>query len=481
MESAAEISKLCESWWERLSDSTKDDHTKYAEQFLALLGWSGISPIQATAKEHALSSVSFILRGGAQSSVAVHFLMPGTLEPPSSLVERGLDFCESTRLLVNGTRKSNIPYAFITDLYRSYLYDSYTDELLLHGDTPEAFSQDIAPVLDHAAVERGALEEMRRQPRSYAARQLRQWCQHWSSNIDSEVSGGNRLGDRAIDRVLVLRYLFEHDILKRTGWRLRKRFSTLISQAFDSHPHACGKALTSLFHDISFDWQAELFAPHIELDRVLSNDAIAVPLLKELALLSRAKFGIATILESFNYGEAAEKARVRLVPESDEERDVYLGKQTLETVDEARISVDILEEGYRAIFYWFDRMVSLYERLDVEFQSKTYTQTPAARSMDLFEWSQMDAERPQALKDKFQHAIERGLRVLYSSPRQYRTARLILYLHIISSYERTRQRFVGFPKVEAALHKRPRLSELEKRWINQPQNEPDTDEDWDTR
>ncbi|MBM3289394.1 MAG: hypothetical protein FJY92_04510, partial [Candidatus Hydrogenedentes bacterium] len=40
MRSALDIQRLCESWWERLADSTRDDQHRFAEKYLAMLGWS---------------------------------------------------------------------------------------------------------------------------------------------------------------------------------------------------------------------------------------------------------------------------------------------------------------------------------------------------------------------------------------------------------------------------------------------------------
>jgi hypothetical protein len=403
--------------------------------------------------------------------------MPGSLEPPGLLVERGLDFCESTRLLVNSARRLNIGYVFITDFQRSYFYDVQLDELLLYADSPRIFEGCMPSVLSRAAIERGALEELRRAPRSQSARQLREWCHHWLDTVQARLPGVDQHAPVLIDRLLVLRYLFDHDILKRSGWRLRQRFSDLVAMAFGPNKQGCGKALSVLFHDIWVDWKAELFRPIPDLDAVLEDDGIVSPLLKEFALLSKSKFTIATILESFNYGEASEKARVRLVAEENEEREHYLAKQTAETVDEARIEIDVLEEGYRAIFKWFDRLVQVYEYVTATFEHERCTRVSPEEDMDLFAWSAADADRPDALKDRIQHVVEHGLCVLYVTPRQYRTARLMIYLHLISCYEQTKQRFTRFPSIESMFEKRPVLLDSEKPWLNPHRPQPG-DEHW---
>lgn len=465
MEPSVEITRLCESWGERLSDSTRSDHLDYAKRFLSLLGWEDTVAQEVSANNAGASApVSFVLRGGAQSAIATYFVLPGSIDPPTSIVERGLDFCAGTRRLVDGARQSNINYAFVTDLFRSYLYDAYTDELLLYSDTPAAFNRDMANVLTKAGVERGSLEEVRRAPRSSAARQLREWCHHWLELLNNKTEVDEETAFLAIDRLLILAYLFEHDILKQSGWRLRSRYSELLSIATSPNPEGCGRSLTTLFHDIWFDWKAEIFHPSPKLDAAMEDDAFAAQMLKEFSLMSRKKFTIATILESFNYGDAAEKARIRLVPEIDPERETYLGKQTLESVDSARITVDILDEGYRAIMHWFDKLVDTYSGLGIQFESKGYCDEHGNEATDLFTWSEIDATRPDALKDYFQFALEEGMDILYVTRRQYRTARLLLYLHLISKYAESKHRFIQFPRIENALKKRPALTGSDKAW-----------------
>ena len=476
MESAHEIAKLCESWWGKLADNTKPDQHRFAEQLLDLLGWSEVAPIESKPVFAHLGSTSYVLRA-AQTSLALHFVMPGSLEPPSSLIKRGLDFCETTRLLVNETRALNLDYVFVSDLYRSYLYDARTDEFLMHADTPAEFRRELVDVLSQNGVEHGSLEEVRRPPRSEVARRLREWCHHWCETIVTEGRLTEEAGTLAIDRLLMLRYLFEHDILKRTGWRLRKRFSELVGKAFSSEARGCGSQLCALFHDIWFDWKADLFAAVPALDAILEQDRIAVPLLKESALHSRTKFSIATLLESFNYGDAAEKARVRMVPDANEDRESSLAKQTVATIDDLHVEIDLADEGYRAIFYWFDRLVTLYQRMSTDFDAQADRAVASQKEVDLFAWSEIAATRPQALGDKLQYAVENGLAIYYSTPRQLRTARLMLYLHLVSRYYQTKQRFTHFPCMENLFKPRPRVLDSDRKRIYSRQPEAD---EWET-
>jgi hypothetical protein len=383
------------------------------------------------------------------------------LESPARLKEKGLDFCDATRRLVEAAQTLNVSYAFATDLFRSYLYDARTEELLLEADSAGDFSRTFGPLLAKTAVEQGDLDEIRRQPRSYVARQLRDWRHQWTETLSTELKGCHEGACLAVDRLLVLRFLLDRELLKRPGKHLKKRFHELIGLASNGRFAGCGRQLVGLFHDVWLDWKADLFAAAPALDTVLENDSLAAALLHEFSLLSRTKFTIPAILESFNYGDASEKARVRMIPEEDEERDRYLATRTLATVDEARIEVDLEDEGYRAVFYWLDRLIALYEQLEAAYDYETVRRdvlhVREEGDLDLFAWSEQDARRPRALHDKYNYAVERGLVLYYASPRQYRTARLMLYLYLIDRYDQTRHRLIAFPRVTQALIPRPRL------------------------
>jgi hypothetical protein len=476
-ESTQGITRVCESWWAKLADSTKVEQHTFAAQLLELLGWPAPEPMQVKAPWTRDVSVSYALRGGAQTAIAAHFVMPGTLEPPSSIVERGLDFCEATRILVNGTRSMNIQYTFISDLYRSYLYDANADELLLYADAPAEFDRRFVRVLSRADVERGAIEEVRRQPRSQAARQLREWCQRWCSVLCAEGQLSEESAYLAIDRLIVLGFLYTHNVLRKTRWEFRERFGGIVGMTFSATPKGCGQRLNDLGRDMWRDWKATLFAPNPAIDRVLARDTVAAPFLKEFACLSRTKLTIATVLESFNYGDPSEKARVRMVPDGNKRRETILARQTLDTVDDAHFEIDLKEEGYRALFHWFDRLVGLYDRLDIEFEVQAEQQAPPDEDLDLFAWAEQNATQPGALSDRFLHAAERGVTVFYSTPRQLRTARLLLHLHVISLYHQTKEHFSRFPDIDETLKPRPRVLDSDQRWMHQPA--PEEGEHWE--
>ncbi len=469
------ITSLCESWSATLTDAARQEHPRFAQELLRLLDWDQPLPFTPHPESESLGAIPYVLRAGGQTTILAYFALPGTLTAPSSMVDRGLDFCPATRALVNEGRTLNGHFVWISDLNSSYLYDARTDELLLWADTPRMFESELAPLLKRAAVERGALDETRHPPRSFVARQFREWRAHWQTQIETLGRVNETQATLVLDRLSVLRFLFEHEIFRRTKWRLQQRFEEIETQAWSGAPEGCGAQLVRLFHDMWFDWKMALFEADPALDRAMALDEITAPLLRDLGLQSHSKFCVATLLESFNHGEPAEKMRVRMVPDGNEDREQYLARQTLETIDRSRIEVDLAEEGYRALFYWFDKVVALYERLGAEFDAKNHSEVPQQEMLDLFSWSERDAHRPRACYDHMAHACQQGILVYYNSPQQFRVARLMLTLHIIARYHENRHPVNEFPLLEQALAPRPKVLPLE-RIVRQQKNSVEVNE-----
>ncbi|MFP4190631.1 MAG: hypothetical protein ACLFU6_01035 [Candidatus Hydrogenedentota bacterium] len=456
METIQQLEKLCESWWDHGPEPDRRKQTHFARQFLTLLGWGQPEPlVKEDEDEESALAVSFSLSGGSRAILA-HFVAPGILEPPGTLVDSNLDFCCATRILADEGYEYNADYVFITDLSRSYLYDMQTEELLLWANGADEFKGEFAQSLQYDAVAQGSLDELRRQPRSYTARQLREWRHRWGDAFAREAGVNEETAAAFFDRLVVVRYLLEREVLKRPGWRLRQEFCELVGQAMEGVHKDSGKGFGGLCHDIYFDWQAAILAPSPQLDVLHGRDDLVGPCLGEFALLGRGKFNANTILESFNYGPADEKARVRMIPEENHQRRSLLNKATPATADQLQVEIDLLDEGYRAIPHWFDALVEVYQRLEKGMRTQQRVSSSDEENMDLLKWSEHSAHRPRALQEPYQHAAERGLVIYCASARQWRTARLVLYLHLIGRYDRDRDRFVQFPQLESALKPRPK-------------------------
>lgn len=463
--SASEIAKLCEAWWGRLTDSSKVEHRAYVMKLLALLDWDLPIPFSPPETAERLNALTYLLRGDGQTTIATYFLMPGSLDAPSTVIEKGLDYCPTTRALTEESQSPNISYVLISDLYRSYFYDARTDELLLHADDPDAFNREIAEYLKRGRVARGALEEIRREPRSVTARRLRDWRKRWKRAFSEYNQVSESMLDALMDRLIVIRFLFRHDILRRTRRRLIARFLEIVEEAAKDNSTTqrnCGGKLVRLFHDMWLDWSADMFRPLEELDDLLEDNELVAPMLKEFMLLAQSKFSIATILESFNYGDPPEKMRVRMVPDENEERDAYLKRQQLDSIDEARIELQVHDEGYRAIFHWVDKLIAAYDRLDLEFEAKTHHQMPEQGDVDLFAWSAVDSRRPAACTDKVRQACVKGFGIYYNSERELRISRLLFVLHIITLCAKKQQTTEQLPSLEAVFMERNIRSAVRK-------------------
>lgn len=454
------LSRLCEEWRQRLAEASKEDQSRFAEGFLGKLGWRDPDPVACPGNVSHTTAVSYLLQRDMHGVIAAHFVLPHALKTPAALAERGLDFCENTRVLVNATRAMNVRYALITDLYKAYLYDAVSDALLISADAPEEIERELAPILDQSRVTEGVLDDLRRAPRSQTARQFREWAQRWCDTLMQDWQASEETAWTAIDRLILLRYMSERDALHRTGWRLRHAFVNLLTLATGRHPRGAGAALAGLCRELATEWNAEIFGSDRRLDAILAQDELAIPLLQEFCLLSRAKFQRASILESFNYGDAAEKARVRMIPEEDPERTMYLARQRPDEPDAIRLEIDLQSEGYLAIPFWLDRVLSVYEQLEAAAR----TGRPA--NDDLIAWSEADARRPAAFSDPLTHLLERAVTFYYASPRQYRTARLIAYLYVIDRCRAEKKRLLRFPAIGAALRKRPAVLESDRRMVH---------------
>lgn len=469
------VQRLCESWWEQIADSTRDDQHRFAERFLRLLNWNEPDDLEPAAVPGQPTTLSYVTHPASETPLAAYFVLPGMLEPPGAVTRRGLDFCQTTHALTRAALVLGVRYAFVTDLFRFYLYDVRTEELLLAADTPTAFAEQFGDVLAKSKVRVGSLDEVRRQPRSYVARHLRDWLHRWTEKLTIDWRAPEEAASLALDRLVVLRFLLEHAVPSREGEALIGEFSRLLGQAATGSLEDGGKRLSALFAHVHRNWNAQLFAPQPVVEAIVEQDGVATPLLRELAFLSRAKFTIPTILESFNYGEAAEKARVRMIPDNSEERRTYLAQRTIANVDSTRIEIDLADEGYRAVLHWFDALVELYERLGIEFEAAASPDPGLRADLDLIGWSEINAQRPRALTDKLSHAVEEGLTIYCGSPRQYRTVRLMLYLHVIAHSETGQTKFAGFPHIEKALLRRPRMLESDRRRVFAAMPEPEAE------
>ncbi len=133
------------------------------------------------------------------------------------------------------------------------------------------------------------------------------------------------------------------------------------------------------------------------------------------------------------------------------------------------IELDVADEGYRTITHWFDELIRTFERLHIEYETVGKKAQQPSDDMDLFGWSERDSLVPLSFTDTINHAAEHCVTIFCSSPRQFRTARLIMHLHLIDKFAQSSARFHGFPNLGTAFKRRPNVLEADRRKIFQPQ------------
>ena len=478
------IVRICDRWWGELSHSKTASMRGVSEEWLQCLGWTPEDPVYLDG-----AACGYVVATGTGQRLVFYFVMPGELETPSNVLEKGLDYCETTLLLVGEAQLENYDYIVVTDLNRTYVYDASTDELLLSSDSPQLFVEEVLESLLRDEVVQGALDELRRDPASYVARQLRTWCERWCVALSREPYGTESVANAIMDRMLVLRFLYDHSICETPGWSFKGQFTHVISSSYEDAPATAKRNLVRLMSDMQSVWRCDWFAPDESVTRIISKSPNIIAMVQELALMAKTKFSVATILESFNYGDASEKARVRIVPEPSEEREVWLGKLGVTGFGESRLEVDILDEGYRAIPYWFDRVMRSLHRVSVEHELTRFAEgcmieTPVygdSGEMDLFAWGSENEPTPSVGAGERIDLIALALSKLYyiwsATERQHRTAEIVLLLHVITLYESSGNPFGVFPKTDPAFGARSALLKADKERIYQSRAVPG--EEWD--
>lgn len=458
MNHGRKLVELCEAWWEQPAGSV-DALKRVGGEFLGCLGW------EAAQTSDAGHAVTFEVHGTEGTRLDFAFLPPGRLEPSSKVVEQGLDYSPSAHHAVQTSRDHGATYVLVTDLCRSYLYDAATDELLIYADSPQLFLREVFDEVTKECVDEGGLVEIRRPSRSVMARHLRQWLQRWTEALTAGDEHQDSAAEHLLDQLVVARFTLDAGLLDAIAVDSVAAFQDVLA---GRAREAVGPRWVKFCQTLRTRHGMTYFQPSGRLLQLTADEQSMAAMLDEFARMSRAKFSIPCVLESFNFGEAAEKARVRLVPEPNEEREKALASQALDTLGEFKLKIDVLEEGYRAIGYWFTELVGVYRRLGVPVRTGC---AASPGNLELFAWSESEPdEQPsrEEAPDAVTRALEDSLCVYYASPRQLRTARLLLHLYALDLYRRHGGMLGRFPDIDRAFTKRPTLLENEKRWIYDP-------------
>ncbi|HPP59066.1 MAG TPA: hypothetical protein PLT82_08040 [Candidatus Hydrogenedens sp.] len=445
--------QIPESWWKWAQASQGVERYRYIEDFFHRLGWKSFIPLPETEIIKNTGTFPFLLTTAKGKGFYIAIVPDNLLHVPSRVKNDYLDFCPVSRLLIDEFSGEHSPYLLITDFGKFHFYSIPEQTLLLWADYPAQFQAEIAPLLFEMAIDNGSLDEIPQIPKSTMARELREWNSSWVKKLMQFSDLPEEKTNIIIDRLFIIHHVFSNKIFWKTREFLEERLLDLIDLAITQQQSAgIGEALISLFHDMWFDWRINVFQIDTEIDRVLSEDEIATELLYEYPLLSPKKFETSVMLESFNYGDALERMRIRMIPEPNPDREAYLHTQTKETIDQAQIEVDISEEGYRAILFWFDRLIKCYEMLEEKEMAKL---PPAENVDDLWTWGHRNNDIPMTFRNKIQQACLHGFRIYYQNARQLRIARLLLTIHLIQLYSESKHPLEKFPSMEHIFVKKP--------------------------
>ncbi len=445
--------QIPESWWKWAQASQGIERFRYIEDFFHRLGWKSFVPLPETEIIKNTNTLSFLLTTENGKGLHIAIVPEHLFTLPSKIKNKNLDFCPLSRLLLEEFSEKHSPYILMTDFSKFHLYSIPDQTLILWADYPAQFQMEMAPLILAPYVDNGSLDEIPPTPKSTMARELRDWNLSWVKKLQQIADLAEEKANIIIDRFLILHHVFSYRIFWKTQEFLEERLIDLVDMAITQHePEGIGEHLIALFHDMWFDWRISCFQIDTEIDRVLSQDETSAELLYEYPLLSPHKFDIPVLLESFNYGDSLERMRVRMIPEPNPDREAYLHTQTKETIDQAQIEVDISEEGYRAILFWFDRLIKCYEMLEAKEMEKL---PPENTLDDLWSWGQRHNDTPITFRNKIQQACHHGFRIYYQNARQLRIARLLLTIHLIQLYSESKHPLEKFPSMEHVFVKKP--------------------------
>jgi hypothetical protein len=467
-QTARDLIHSYEHWWKTLSCPTLHDVEECAHTVLRLLGWEHYEPVPMSGIKPEMTPLVYrVFHEEQPADILLCFFPPLALEPPSEVVGRGNDYPRNLPFVLPALRRLGARFAYVTDLYRNYIYDLETEDLVLHADTPRGFASAFHTVLPRTSITRGSLESLRRPPRSALARSLREWCQRWVSQLCNYCRLTEDRAELLLDRFVVLRFLFKTDILAQGLSSPKDQMLDIVQDVENLNYRGTGRKVASLFRALHQEYGMDFFEMSPEVEAALIDRDNGGSLLGELMLHCEGKFTIPVVLESFNYGEPVEKMRVRIVPDVNEERETYLARQTSYTAERACIEIDLADEGYRAIMYWFDKLLEMYERTGTAGTPTLFTPSTTGGELDLFSWSEGSQMGPEVTADRLALACERGFRLYYATSRQWRTARLIFTLHLIEWYKRLGRKVARFPRVDAVLVKRPPLFGSDRNFLQQ--------------
>lgn len=378
----------------------------------------------------------------------------GNTSPLSFGVVRGIDL---DPLFVTGGRKADMPvpllimkeaglpaparHVAVTDGERTVLIDTSTECPVFLADTADRFDVVIRPVLARESVLDGSLRELPRKSFIMLARELRAWRVEWQTELAADPGIPQPAARAFLDRLMIVRAMIDSLVLDTESDRKLYEIQTAaVRELLASHrsgPDEWCRYLSTLNAEYGLD----TLGLSESIDRLFEVGASGPDLCRNLLQQSRTKFTLPVVLESFNYGDPAEKCLVRMIPEFNDDIEFHLGGRIPDTMADTRISANLDELGYRGVLSLFDTLLKLYSEMN---GTSDLRNRPDDRSDN-------GNGHKNVVTDAPRYIMNNCLEVNVNSEQQHRVVALLLHLHLLHYHSRSRHPFNGFPCISACL------------------------------
>lgn len=358
-------------------------------------------------------------------------------------------------LFVNGGRRADMPipllimkeagippparHIVLTDGDRTVLIDTSAEEPVLIAETLDRFDAVIKPLLRRENVLNGSLRELRRKSFIMLARELRAWLVEWQRTLTAEVGLPHADVCALLDRLIILRAMMDFQTLDTISNRKLYKMQKAAVQGFLSY-HRSGPVKWCRYLSIlSAEYGLDILGLSESIDRLFAPGAPGPDLCRSLMQLSRTKFTLPVVLESFNYGDPTEKSLVRMTPKFNDEIEFHLSGQTPETMAEINLEANLGELGYRGVLNLFDRLLKLHDEMKEISDMRKGPENGNGNGNG--------NGQNHTFSDAPRFVMSHSFEVHVNSEHQRRVVTLLLHLHILHHHNRAKSPLSGFPPI----------------------------------
>ncbi|MCD6288234.1 MAG: hypothetical protein J7M12_03880 [Candidatus Hydrogenedentes bacterium] len=385
---------------------------------------------------------------GSHSPLSFGVVKPSDLDPFFEVNGVGIDV--PAPVLVSSLASSGPPPArhlLLTDGDRAVLLDASSQEPLLSAETADRFDWTIKPLLVRDRVLGGSLRELRRKTFTTFAKELREWSTDWENTLVEKIGMDRAASHRLLDSMIIARAGIDSQMFRSVA---NGKLYRLAVDGLFADRQSSGVKWRELLCSLRTELGLALLDIDETADRLFAADGLGTDLCRSLMEQSRSKFTVPVVLESFNYGDPSEKSLVRMRPELDEDIEIYLSRQTVETIPDINVTVDLNELGYRGVLNVFDRLLRFYTELEESLGLLTPTSSDEVGLSHADSTDPVESRR-QAFRDIPQFVVRHNFVARVNTAHQHRVVTLLLYLHVLYHHERSQRAFKRFPPAESCV------------------------------